>query len=228
MENSSCKVFILNRGIVTDTMSNHTPRARMVWSAFHSTKAVVSLGEWGLSNGLQRFWLYHCDHCRALTQVYIFVAVTHLGYECFCLPISCHCSNARFDFCWQYSSQDRPTKILNTLPWLLSCTDTLVCWNSPWWRSCEHFMTTNVRHVATLMLESGKQWQPEGIQVIGMSCKPATYNYKGSLWMRLEYVWVEPNRVCPSIHKVRIRHDTMSVVATWTNTSLKKVKCSEM
>jgi len=137
-----------------------------------------------------------------------------------CLPISCHCSSACVDFCWRYSSQDRPTKILNTLPWLLSCTDTLVCWNSPWWCSCEHFMTINACHVATLMLESGKQWQPEGIQVIGMSCKLAAYNYKGSLWMRLEYELVEPNRVCPSIHKVRIRHDTRSVVATWTNTSL--------
>ena len=33
--------FILNRGIVTDNVC-HTPGARMVCSAFHSTKAVVS------------------------------------------------------------------------------------------------------------------------------------------------------------------------------------------
>jgi len=32
----------INRGIVTETMSSHTPGARMVCSAIHSTKAVVS------------------------------------------------------------------------------------------------------------------------------------------------------------------------------------------
>ena len=39
---AAARSFILNRGIVTDTMSSHAPGARMVCSEFHSTKAVVS------------------------------------------------------------------------------------------------------------------------------------------------------------------------------------------
>ena len=204
MENSSCKVFILNRGIVTDTMSNHTPRARMVWSAFHSTKAVVSLGEWGLSNGLQRFWLYHCDHCRALTQVYLKLPLVLklwvLWIDLRRFWVHCHGYHHAL---------------------------TLACWNSPRWRSCEHLKISCIPSGCHCLPDSSVKVATWRV-LIGMSRKPAAYNYKGSLWMRLEYEWVEPNRICPSIHKVRIRHDTMSVVATWTNTSLKKVKCSEM
>jgi len=37
---AAAKSFILNRGIVTDTMSATPPRSRMVCSAFHSTKTV--------------------------------------------------------------------------------------------------------------------------------------------------------------------------------------------
>ena len=41
MEIATARSFILNRGIVTDNVC-HTPGARMVCSAFHSTKPVVS------------------------------------------------------------------------------------------------------------------------------------------------------------------------------------------
>jgi len=41
VEIATARSFILNRGIVTDNVC-HTPGARMVSSAFHSTKAVFS------------------------------------------------------------------------------------------------------------------------------------------------------------------------------------------
>jgi len=44
------------------------------------------------------------------------------SYKCFCLPVGYHCSSARFDFHRQYSSQERPMKILTTPPWMPSCT----------------------------------------------------------------------------------------------------------
>ena len=45
----------------------------------------------------------------------------------------------------------------------------------------------------------------------------AAYNYKGCLWMRLEYELVKAKKVCPFIHRVRVRPATRSVVATHIN-----------
>jgi len=67
----------------------------------------------------------HChDHCPALTQTYYFSAETSLMWscECFCLFVDRNHSSARFDFHSQHSSQERPTKILTTLPQMPSCT----------------------------------------------------------------------------------------------------------
>jgi len=52
---------------------------------------------------------------------------THLGsgvISAFVFPSTEIAQASCFDDCWWYSSQERPTKILTTLPWLLSCTDT--------------------------------------------------------------------------------------------------------
>jgi len=59
------------------------------------------------------------------------------SYECFCLPVDCHCLSAHFSFCSQYRSQVRPTEMLTTLPWLPLCTDAYV--KTPWWWSCKHW-----------------------------------------------------------------------------------------
>ena len=45
------------------------------------------------------------------------------SYEYFCPPVDYHHLSTRFDFHWQYSSQERPTNILATLPLLPLCTD---------------------------------------------------------------------------------------------------------
>ena len=44
-------------------------------------------------------------------------------YEYFCLPVDYHRLSTHFDFHWQYSSQERPTNILATLPLVPLCTD---------------------------------------------------------------------------------------------------------
>ena len=49
---------------------------------------------------------------------------------------------------------------------------------------------------------------------IGMKHTLVAYNYKSSLCMRLEYKLVDANRVCPGIHKVRVKPATWSMVAT--------------
>ena len=43
-------------------------------------------------------------------------AETHLGGGVFVLPLNAIRRVPSFDVCWQYSSQERPTKILTTLP----------------------------------------------------------------------------------------------------------------
>ena len=45
------------------------------------------------------------------------------SYEYFCPPVDYHHLSTRFDFHWKYSSQERPTNILATLPLLPLCTD---------------------------------------------------------------------------------------------------------
>jgi len=44
------------------------------------------------------------------------------SYQCFSLPVGCHCLSTCFDFHWQYNSQERPMKILTTLLWMPLCT----------------------------------------------------------------------------------------------------------
>jgi len=60
---------------------------------------------------------------HVLTQTYNLVlnSPCFSSFDCFCLPVGCHRSSARFNFRWQYSSQERPMKVLTTLPWMQPC-----------------------------------------------------------------------------------------------------------
>jgi len=79
VEIATARSFILNRGIVPDNFC-HTPGARMVSSAFHSTKAVVSqvgalrtglqaCGDWLLHTGCQLMIWYLLETVQALLEV---------------------------------------------------------------------------------------------------------------------------------------------------------------
>jgi len=74
---------------------------------------------WILSKVLQRSWLCHCDQSCELTQIYevwYWNSPWWWSYERFCLPTTTIARAPHFDVHWQYSSQERPMKILSTLP----------------------------------------------------------------------------------------------------------------
>jgi len=88
-------------------------------------------------------------------------AETHLGsgvISAFVFPSTESAQASCFDDCWWYSSQERPTKILTILPWLLSCTDTymympkptlVVKLNNFWFPSGHHCLLNSKSMVVT-------------------------------------------------------------------------------
>ena len=94
---------------------------------------------WLLCHGLQRFWLGHCDNCRALTKTWFW-----------CWNSACAGVMSAFVFLsaaipWVLTLTFIGSIALSKGPWRfwLHCHEyshalMLGCWNSPWWQSCEH------------------------------------------------------------------------------------------
>ena len=101
------------------------------------------------------------------------------SYECFCFSSTAiaHDQVPHFDNHWQYSSQERPTKILTTLPWLPMHIDANVPSSPGWWGCvcCNSLCLT----------------------LTAIACSFQTTWSLNEYWMHAE------NRVCPSIHEVR-------------------------
>ena len=118
----------------------------------------------------------------ALAQMYNFGAkfILVLEFECFCLAIGHHCSSARLNCHWHYSSQEGPWRF-----WLhchgCRCVQTLMCQNSPWWRWCERNNNFLSSFWTPLLIQLKQHGRRVACALIGMSRKLAAYNYTGSL-----------------------------------------------
>jgi len=127
---------------------------------------------------LVRFWLYHRDYSRMSTKIYEFWCWNSpwwWSYEHICLPINRYCPScpASTIVGSSYSSQDRPTNILNSL---LHCRDChhalmLTCQNSPWWWSCEH----TINFLVSFWLLDLNNMVVTSCALIGMRCRLTTY-----------------------------------------------------
>ena len=104
-----------------------------------------------------------------------------------------NCLSTCFDLGWQYNTKERPTNILATLPWLLSCTKSLCAKTYPG------------GEVVSAVIFILFFWPPLLVQLeqhvimwcalIEMSCKLPAHNYKDSLW---KYKMVNANWICPA------------------------------
>jgi len=123
-----------------------------------------------------------------------FCAETHLGdgVLCFCLPVDHHCSSAPLQYLLEVQLSGRLTKILTTLPWLPSCTDT--CQTHPGGEVVNTaiifflFLATIAHLIQTEWSSCALNWT---------RCRIAAY----ILWAAFEQGL---NTVCPGIHKVRV------------------------
>jgi len=120
----------------------------------------------------EKSWRLLARSCKNLARL------VYMG-SAFVFPTTAIAQAPHFDIYWQYRSQERPTKILTTLPWWLQlCTDTymtklnlvvvsavmIFCFPS----GCHCSLDTNSMVIT---------WRA----LIGMNHKLAAYNYTGSL-----------------------------------------------
>ena len=159
---------------------------------------------WQLESGLQGFWLNHRDHCHvhALTQTWCWHSLLWWSYEPFCLLIVSPCLSTQSDCHSQYRSQERPTKIQPTMSWSPSCTDTYVPKLTP------------VAKLWVLNNDMSSFW----LTLLSRIEKHALSPYASCLYRQpLNDAWVWAGgckRVCPDIHKVKVKPTTRIAVAT--------------
>jgi len=133
----------------------------------------------------------HWHKCIMIVQKLALVS-----YEPFCLPVVCHCSRAQSDCLWQYSSRERPMKILSTSSWLPSCTDNNVIM----------YCLPSGRH-GSLELDQLNSMVIAWRALNGKSHELAAYNYTSSI-APLDNAWVQAGGCKQSLSwyaKIRVR-----------------------